>query len=466
MIAAWARSWRERRLLRRRIAAEIADHIEEAALAREARGWQRREALEDARLCFGDQRRIARECALALEDSPAGWREVSTGVSRGAAAALAVATPIALAYLLIPHHLRQLPGLAPQQLLISKHRAVAAFASAEAHGGEVAAFHRAASVVSAPGAEGSIQAGLKVSSSFFALQGVAPALGADFSRQEREIVLSHRLWRSEFGRDPTVVGRIATVDGERYRIAGVTAPEYWFLSSGHSFWMHTPDKAGQAAGTLLARLAHGESREDAERRVAAHSRMALRSNALTPLETVARLRLRAGLGVAKGALLMLAALGVAQLVSLVRFRCERAPPATILLRCYAFLFAKATPVIACLTILWLGAWDSGVALSGYFGDVWAFVSTFFFALASVATSWQSLVDQRLRCHVCLRKLAMPLPTGVIGSVLFDSAATEYICAHGHGALRVPHPALEQLQPPAWREPERWCLELWGPPLRG
>ena len=84
----------------------------------------------------------------------------------------------------------------------------------------------------------------------------------------------------------------------------------------------------------------------------------------------------------KGALLLLAALGVAQLVSLVRFRCERAPPATVLLALLTpSCSPKRPPVIACLTILWLGAWDSGVALSGYFGDVVGPSSaTFFFAL--------------------------------------------------------------------------------------
>ena len=47
--------------------------------------------------------------------------------------------------------------------------------------------------------------------------------------------------------------------------------------------------------------------------------------------------------------------------------------------------------------------------------------------------------------------------------LFDSAATEYVCTHGHGTLTIPHPALETLTPLRWRGPERWWLDLVGPP---
>ncbi len=468
MIVEWWRSRLARGSLQRRISEEIAGHIEEAAREFQAAGLTRRAALREAEIEFGDRRRIAQECLTALEERPPALPGLPRGISRGGWVAAATAAPVALAYLLIPHHLSELPGRAPEDLVISRNRAVAAYAAAGRAPLETAAFQRAAAVVSEPGGSGSIRTGLNVSANFFEMQDVAPALGSGFSGRGREVILSDRLWRSAFDGDSDVEGRTATIDGVSFRIAGVAPREYWFLTPGHSFWVRTPRTEKDTTwGTLLARRRVGESLADAEQRIASHSMLALHANALIPLEQVARVRLRAGVGVAKGSLWLLSLLGAVQVWSLVRSQCERRPSALSLLRYYAFLFAKAVPVVACLTILWLAAWDSGAALSGYFGDVWAFVSTFLFALSSVATAWQSLVDQRLRCHVCLRRLAMPLPTGVIGSVLFDSAATEYICTHGHGALRVPHPALEQLQPPLWREPERWCLELAGSaPMRG
>ncbi len=468
MIGEWIRAWRMRRRLRRRIADEIAFHVEQASRERQAQGWRRSWAVDDALRRFGDRRRIARECVSALEEQPPAWGGFTAGASRGAIAAAALATPLVLAWLLIPHHLRPLPGRAPDQLLISKQRAVAAFYSSEQDDRQSAAFQRAAAVVSRSGDEGLIRAGLSVSSNFFEMQGVEPQLGHGFSgAAKREIVLSDRLWRSEFGADRGVVGRSAMVDGEPIEIVAVMPPHYWFLTPGHSFWIHAPRGFKEmTAGTLLARRLPSESLADAEERVASRSMFPLHTNGLVGLEQTARMRLTAAAAIVKAGLLLLALLGAVQVWSLVRSQCRRPPRVGILIRYYLFLFAKAAPVTVSLAILWLGAWDSGVALSGYFGDIWAFLTTFLFALSSVAVVWQSLVDQRLRCHVCLRKLAMPLPTGVIGSVLFDAAATEYICAHGHGTLRVPHPALEQLQPPLWREPEGWCLELWGSAMRG
>jgi len=72
-----------------------------------------------------------------------------------------------------------------------------------------------------------------------------------------------------------------------------------------------------------------------------------------------------------------------------------------------------------------------------------------------------LVDQRLRCPTCLRKLSMPLPLGVIGSVLFQLPGTEYICAYGHGTLYLPSPTSEGLREPRWRAPSGLWGELLG-----
>ncbi|MGQ0713893.1 MAG: ABC transporter permease [Gemmatimonadaceae bacterium] len=73
---------------------------------------------------------------------------------------------------------------------------------------------------------------------FFPLLGVQPHLGRFFSADEdrpgtaqRVAVLDYDLWRSRFGADSTVMGRMITVGGERYVVIGV-APDDSPESSG------------------------------------------------------------------------------------------------------------------------------------------------------------------------------------------------------------------------------------------
>jgi hypothetical protein len=117
------------------------------------------------------------------------------------------------------------------------------------------------------------------------------------------------------------------------------------------------------------------------------------------------------------------------------------------------LFAKAAPLIAVAGILWMALQDSALlSPAGMLGGVLSFVAAFVYALAAVSLAWRALVDQRLRCHVCLRRLSMPLAQGVFGSILFNLPATEYICAWGHGTLYVPEPTSEGVREPRWTEP--------------
>jgi hypothetical protein len=133
-----------------------------------------------------------------------------------------------------------------------------------------------------------------------------------------------------------------------------------------------------------------------------------------------------------------------------------------LARNYLFLFVKAVPPLATAGVLWLAFRESDMQSgTGYFGGVWSFLSTFLFALFCVAVVWQSLIDQRLRCLCCLRRLSMPLSHGVIGSILFALPGTEYICAYGHGTLYVPAPTSEGLRESRWHPPAGAWAELLG-----
>lgn len=67
----------------------------------------------------------------------------------------------------------------------------------------------------------------------FATLGVNPSLGRSFLASEEKpgqhvVVLSHALWRSQFGRDPSIVGRSITLDRKPYLVVGVAPPDFNF----------------------------------------------------------------------------------------------------------------------------------------------------------------------------------------------------------------------------------------------
>jgi putative ABC transport system permease protein len=75
-----------------------------------------------------------------------------------------------------------------------------------------------------------------VTSEFFAVLGVRPALGRTFtddddrSGAEQTVVLSEPLWRVHFSADPSVIGRDVTLDGVRRVVIGVMPPGFAFPS--------------------------------------------------------------------------------------------------------------------------------------------------------------------------------------------------------------------------------------------
>ncbi len=78
------------------------------------------------------------------------------------------------------------------------------------------------------GAEG-IRGGMATSGLFDVLR-LTPALGRLIQRSDLEpdnnhvVVLSHALWQTRFGSDPTVIGTPFVLDGESYEIVGVLSP--------------------------------------------------------------------------------------------------------------------------------------------------------------------------------------------------------------------------------------------------
>jgi|ERR1051325_10240088 hypothetical protein len=64
----------------------------------------------------------------------------------------------------------------------------------------------------------------------------------------------------------------------------------------------------------------------------------------------------------------------------------------------------------------------------------------------------SVLDQRYRCRVCLRRLRMPIERGSWSRMLqFGRPEVEYICIYGHGKLNVPELQISGIDNPKWKE---------------
>ncbi len=82
-------------------------------------------------------------------------------------------------------------------------------------------------------------------------------------------VIGHDLWRTQFGSDPTVVGRSVVIGGAPLTIVGVMPPAFRFPTS-HQLWMPlriADDGGGARAGAsvvVFGRLAHGVTPDSAQ----------------------------------------------------------------------------------------------------------------------------------------------------------------------------------------------------------
>jgi len=134
-------------------------------------------------------------------------------------------------------------------------------------------------------------------------------------------------------------------------------------------------------------------------------------------------------------------------------------------RYWSFFAGKTAAVMAIVPLLWI---EVGAALRaripnqtlsvaiGGVGLALVFIAGFGAAIVWVFS------DQRLRCPICLRRLAMPVALGSWAST-FEPPATELLCEAGHGSLCVSERAAG--------EPDRWVAldDSWrlaaGPPDR-
>ena len=117
-----------------------------------------------------------------------------------------------------------------------------------------------------------------VTSGFFEVFGVPALIGRTFGPADEvsgapaAVVLSEAFWRSRFGGDPSVVGRVVRLDGEPYTVVGVVRRDFQ-LAGRASLWAVIPiqrdpgergDRFLQVVGRLRAGVSLDAGRADLE----------------------------------------------------------------------------------------------------------------------------------------------------------------------------------------------------------
>ena len=128
------------------------------------------------------------------------------------------------------------------------------------------------------GADPASLSGCSVNRAFFSVLGVEPVQGRSFSTQEDQpggdsvMLLSHRVWESQFGADPKAVGKSITLEGKPFTILGVMGATFDF-PQGADFWVPLQLDApafdrGSRSLTLIGRIKRGVALEQASSEVA------------------------------------------------------------------------------------------------------------------------------------------------------------------------------------------------------
>jgi hypothetical protein len=242
------------------------------------------------------------------------------------------------------------------------------------------------------------------------------------------LIVSREVWRLDFDDTRHMTGHFLEVGGQRMAVAGVIANDAWPLAGRIDAWLledktlddtATPHTKGFVVGRVASDIAP------------------------TALPRPAR-RLREF--VVLFALAMMACLIVAVTTS-------RKLGVARGVRPWAFLLAKAAlivPTVYCCALLGFSV-HLPVALifqiAVFPGSVCAF-------------HW-AVTDQRRRCPVCMRFLSSPVLLGKASQTFLGWYGTEWMCAHGHGLLRVPELATSCFGSQQWVNLEELCAKVPG-----
>jgi hypothetical protein len=303
----------------------------------------------------------------------------------------------------------------------------------------------------------------RVSPGFFDVLGARAERGRTFTESDLQrcrgcVLLSAGVWEDVFHRDPNLVGRSVDIQGTAYRVVGILPDRFSFGLPDIAAWslldpVEKPFSNFVDRMGAVARLAPGANATSARAQLQDAAENAGYYFRKTPLE-IASVRTESRLATRWYLLLLLVALvGSVAIVRSGRARANSDHAASDLrevVRWWAFFLLKSALLLA---VAFVVALESARYLSRLFTgsahSLAGVLSLWLFMLGAIAVLSWAIHDQRRRCRVCLQRLGMSVHVGCPSYFLLDWAATEMLCANGHGMLHMPDIEC------SWFDHDRW-----------
>jgi hypothetical protein len=290
----------------------------------------------------------------------------------------------------------------------------------------------------------------RVTSGFFALVRENPVLGHVFEASKSSctdcVVLSHAIWKDQFGGRADVVGRSLVLDGRQMKVIGVLAPG--FRLAGLDIGLFTPfgDETSwrllgfEEPGALI-RLADGVKSSVAQKQIQKYvnNAAALPPHVVLDVLSTTDLQLRKWERYASLFGIGLLAFGFLSWSSLVGLRAT-GPRRHVSesLRWWGFLAIKSALLVlivcaASADLVQLLVSQIGASAKEYADGALIWLSC---VASTIALVW-SIRDQFGRCRSCLRRFTRQMVLGTSAGVLSGPTGIEVICEGGHGSLHLP-----------------------------
>jgi hypothetical protein len=313
----------------------------------------------------------------------------------------------------------------------------------------------------------------RVSPRFFEVLEVRAARGRTFTAGDLAhcaecVLLSDDAWEELFHRDPNAIGQLVQIKGREQRVIGILPERFAFMTPGIAAWSLLDPSAPPFTNFVdrmgaVARFAPGVSAAQAVPALEDLSENEGYYFRHTRLE-VTSLRAQARQATKWYLLFLLLAIGGS--VAIVRSGRARANAGQQgskrrdVVRWWAYFLAKSGLLLAAVFVVALElARYLSVAFTGTAHGLAGILSLWLFMVGAIgALSW-AIHDQRQRCRVCLQRLGMSAHVGCPSYSLLDWAATEMMCAAGHGMLHIPDTESSWLDHDRWNHLDESWAEL-------
>ena len=285
------------------------------------------------------------------------------------------------------------------------------------------------------------------SSNLFELLGLPVRFAEEAHGDMPRLILSYEMWKSNFGGDPRVFGRVIQVGSRAAVLGGVAQEGIWRLPEKVDAWLLEPEieDIPEGLGFVVAHVKSAHANWGDSWHMAAPKPD--RSMDDFFCESMKERTRGPGNVFLFAVILACLALPATTSLPLGEYRVSsRKLSWSTRLRRWGFLASKIALLLPIVYFVSLDLAHPRTTIDPISSEYIQLISSFSICLFGLR--W-TLRDQRQRCPVCLGKLTHPARVGQPSRSFLAWNGTELICIVGHGLLHVPE------MPTSWFSEQRW-----------